>query len=155
MPVENDPTAKVITDRLPLVVETAQLHKSAVESGRVRVSIRTETDQRTIGSELRSEAVTVERVAIGRELAPGEALPVPREERDGALFIVPVIEEVLVVEKRLVLREELHLHRTASLERVEHPVTLRRQEASVERLPARLDGDIAQDSKPSTQEVTP
>lgn len=155
MPAENDPNAETITDRLPIHEETFQLRMQQVEVSRVRVSIRTETEQRNIAAELRSEAVAVERIAIGRELAPGEAVPVPREEQGGALFIVPVVEEILVVEKRLVLREELHLRRTASLDRVEQPVTLRRQEASVERLPASPDGDITAGRQQPTQETTP
>ncbi|MGN6488453.1 MAG: DUF2382 domain-containing protein, partial [Devosia sp.] len=46
----------------------------------------------------------------------------------------PVLEEVLVVEKRLVLKEELRLKRRVTTERVEVPVTLRKQRAVTERL---------------------
>jgi stress response protein YsnF len=48
--------------------------------------------------------------------------------------IIPVLEEVLVVEKRLVLKEEVHIRSTTSGEDVEVPVTLRRQRAVVERV---------------------
>ena len=72
---------------------------------------------------------------IDRELAPGEAPPVPREEEDGKVFVVPVLEEVLVVEKRLVLREELRLRRTSDTQHVEQVVPVRRQTATVDRLP--------------------
>jgi hypothetical protein len=48
--------------------------------------------------------------------------------------IVPVLEEVLFVEKRLVLKEELHIRRQATTETVEVPVTLRKQRAIVERV---------------------
>jgi stress response protein YsnF len=44
-----------------------------------------------------------------------------------------VLEEVLVVEKRLVLKEELHIRRRVETETVEVPVTLRKQRAVVER----------------------
>ena len=47
---------------------------------------------------------------------------------------MPVVEEVVVVEKRLVLKEEIHIRRTAQTEAVEVPVTLRKQRAVVERL---------------------
>jgi stress response protein YsnF len=46
-----------------------------------------------------------------------------------------VLEEVLVVEKRLVLKEELHIRRRVETETVEVPVTLRKQRAVVEREP--------------------
>jgi stress response protein YsnF len=49
--------------------------------------------------------------------------------------VVPVLEEVLVVERRLVLREEVRLRLVAAEETVEEAVTLRRQHAEVERLP--------------------
>lgn len=58
-------------------------------------------------------------------------MPVTR--REGDVTIVPVLEEVLVVEKRLVLREEIHVRETLSREEVELPVSLRRQRATVER----------------------
>jgi stress response protein YsnF len=57
-----------------------------------------------------------------------------RREQDGTV-VVPVVEEILVVERRLVLREEVRLRVAAVEEVVEQPVTLRRQRAEVERLP--------------------
>ena len=57
----------------------------------------------------------------------------PDVRTEGDLTIVPVVEEVLVVEKRLVLKEELHIRRTSQTEVVEVPVTLRKQRAVVER----------------------
>jgi stress response protein YsnF len=48
--------------------------------------------------------------------------------------VIPVIEEVLIVEKRLVLKEELHVRRQQTTENVEVPVTVRRQRAVVERV---------------------
>jgi len=41
-----------------------------------------------------------------------------------------------VVERRLVLKEELRIHRVATTETVEQTITLRRQVARVERLSA-------------------
>jgi stress response protein YsnF len=76
--------------------------------------------------------VGVSRVPINRTLAEGEMPPVVREEN--GVTIIPVLEEILVVEKRLVLKEEVHIRQTTSGEAVEVPVTLRRQHAVVERL---------------------
>ena len=48
-------------------------------------------------------------------------------------MIVPLVEEVLVIEKRLILREELHIQ-TRVVQRTENiPVTLRSEEAVVTR----------------------
>ncbi len=119
---------------LPLVEEALRVGKRQVETGRVRVSVSTETEERLLRETLRTERAEVERVAVGRELAEGEQAPTARREEDGTL-VVPVLEEVLVVERRLVLREEIRLRLVAAEEAVEQPVTLRRQRAVVERLP--------------------
>jgi stress response protein YsnF len=58
----------------------------------------------------------------------------PETRTEGDVTIVPVLEEVLVVEKRLVLKEELHIRRRVETETAEVPVTLRKQRAIVERL---------------------
>ena len=64
------------------------------------------------------------------------------------MIVIPVLEEVLVVEKRLVLKEEVHVRHTASGEEVEFPVTLRRQRAEIERVGP--EGEIT----PATSEET-
>ncbi|MCJ2009396.1 YsnF/AvaK domain-containing protein [Methylobacterium sp. J-092] len=117
---------------LPLIEETARIEKRAVETGRVRVSTRTETVDEVLRETLRSDMVGVTRVPINRTLAEGETPPVVREEN--GVTIVPVLEEILVVEKRLVLKEEVHVRQTTTVEDVEVPVMLRRQHAEVERV---------------------
>jgi stress response protein YsnF len=68
--------------------------------------------------------------------------------------IVPVLEEVLVVEKRLVLKEELHIRRRVDTESVEVPVTLRKQRAIIER--EAQDGSTANDeADPETDNPPP
>ncbi|MCJ2005840.1 YsnF/AvaK domain-containing protein [Methylobacterium sp. J-092] len=117
---------------LPLLAETARIDKRAVETGRVRVSTRTETVDQILRETLRSDHVGVTRVPINRTLTEGETPPVVREE-DG-VTIIPILEEILVVEKRLVLKEEVLVRRTTAAEDVEVPVTLRKQHAVVERV---------------------
>jgi stress response protein YsnF len=87
-----------------------------------------------------SEEVTVERVAIDRWVdAP---LPV-REE--GELTIVPVHEEVVVVETRLKLVEELHIRRQRVTSTARERVKLRREEASVDRYDAAASDENGRD----------
>lgn len=120
---------------LPLVEETLRVGKRQVETGRVRVSVKTEIEEQVVRETLRSERAEIERVTIGRELADGEPTPAMRREPDGTV-VVPVLEEVLVVERRLVLREEIWMRMVSVDEAVEQPVTIRRQRASVERQPS-------------------
>ena len=117
---------------LPVVEETARIEKRVVETGRVRVSTQTETVEQILRESLRNEDVAVTRVPVNRTLAEGEAAPVVRTE--GGVTIIPVLEEILVVEKRLVLKEEVHIRQTSADEDVEVPVTLRKQHAVVERV---------------------
>ena len=136
---------------LPLIEETARIDKQAVKTGRVRVSTRTETVDQVLRESLRSDTVGVTRVPVNRTLSEGEVPPLARQE-DG-VTIIPVLEEILVVEKRLVLKEEVHIRRSSADEDVEVPVTLRRQHAVVERVSP--DGHVSEQIEPlSAQETT-
>ena len=119
---------------LPLVEEALRICKRRVETGRVRVSVSTETEERVIREMLRSDHVEIDRVQLDRDIAPGEATPGIRHAADGAV-VIPVFEEVLVIEKRLILREEVYLRVVIAEKAEEQTMTLRRQRAEVERLP--------------------
>jgi stress response protein YsnF len=115
--------------------EALQVGKRRVETGRVRVSVATEIVEQLVRDVLRSDHVEIDRVLVDREIAPGTAAPAVRNE--AGVLIVPVLDEVLVVEKRLVLREEIRLRIVTAAEPVEQTVALRRQRAEVERLAPR------------------
>jgi stress response protein YsnF len=112
--------------------------KHAVEQGRVVVKTRTDTIEEVVRDNVRHHSVSTSSVPVNRMLDEGEPAPLVRTEGDEV--IVPILEEVLVVEKHLVLKEEIHIHRTRNDEKVEIPVTLRRQRAVIERLDAEEDG---------------
>lgn len=114
--------------RIPIVQEEAHVFKRAVTTDRVTVRTGAEEHQVVIRDELMRGHVNVTRHTIEREVA--EAPPVRTE---GDVTIVPVVEERLVVEKRLFLVEELHLTRENTLEAVEVPATLRRTRVDIER----------------------
>lgn len=113
---------------LPLVEETATVHKRAVVTGKVRVRTVTDAAEELAKATLQSDTLEVTRVLVDKVV---ETAPEIRTEGD--LTIVPVLEEVLVVTKQLVLKEELHIRRRVETETVEVPVTLRKQRAIVER----------------------
>jgi stress response protein YsnF len=116
---------------LPLAEERLALRKRRVETGRVR--IRTVLDEKTqlVQETLDSEVAEVERVPVGVEVDE-----VPQWRREGDVLVVPLVEEVLVVEKRLVLKEELRLRMRRSSKAYESKVKLRSTRAVVERKPA-------------------
>ena len=125
------PDPEIHEERIALVEEEARINKREVVTGRVRIRTRVEEAEETVRGTLDEEVVEVERVPVDRIV---DAAPAVRQ--DGDVTIIPVMEEVLVVEKRLVLKEELHVRRRRTQESVEVPVTLRRERVEVERLPA-------------------
>ena len=79
---------------------------------------------------LQREEVTVERVPVN-ELVEGEA-PMPHYENE--VFVIPILEEVLVVQKRLLLKEEVRVTRRRTTVSKPQQVTLRREVVEVERV---------------------
>jgi uncharacterized protein (TIGR02271 family) len=117
-------------ESIELLAEEMSVERQQVETGRVRVNVVTRERQELVDVPLAHEQVVVERVPIGR---PVDARPPIREEGD--TFIVPIVEEILVLERRLMLKEEVHLKRVHTTERYQQSVTLRHQEAVVTRTP--------------------
>ena len=114
--------------RLPIIEEEAHVLKRATDVEHVTVRTMPEQEDVVVRDEVRREHVEIRRVAIEREV---ERAPAIREEN--GVTIIPVLEERLVVEKRLFLVEEVHVVRTAQAETVELPTTLRRTRVDVER----------------------
>lgn len=113
---------------IQLVQEDIVVSKRELETGRVRVRTEVQWHTEHARADLFRDHVEVERVPVGREV---DAVPPVRE--DGDTVVIPVVEEVLVVEKRLVLKEEVRLKRVRTVERMDEPVRLRVMEAVVDR----------------------
>lgn len=115
---------------IPLVEEQLSVGTRRVETGRVRVDIRNELIDERVAAELVRGSVDIERVRVDRAV---DRVPAVRDEGD--TLIIPVVEEVIVVEKRLILREEIHIRRRAETHAHDETVQRIRQHADVERLP--------------------
>ncbi len=113
---------------IPLVEERLSVGKRSVESGRVRVKVTVEERQETVTEPLQRDDVQVERVPRNERLTE-----MPHVRLEGSTTIIPVVEEVLVVEKALVLVEEIHVRRRTETEMIEIPTTLRSERATIER----------------------
>jgi len=74
--------------------------------------------------------VAIEHVPINK-IWEGPA-PAPRYEE--GVLIVPLVEEVLVVEKRLILKEELHISRVQRTVHEPQTVVLRSESVRAERV---------------------
>ena len=118
-------------DVLQLFAEEAKVSRQTVETGRVRISTVTHTRDHVIDELLACTNVEVERIPVGKMI---DAIPPVKNEAD--LMIIPIVEETVVVERRLLLKEELHVRRLQTTERYRETVQLRHQTAKVTRTPA-------------------
>lgn len=112
---------------VPLIVEELEIEKRQVETGRVRISKVVHEREEVIDEPLLHEEVSIARVPINRFV--DEAIPIRYE---GDTMIVSLLEEVPVVEKRLMLKEELRITKRQVEAHKPVRVTLRSEEATVE-----------------------
>ncbi len=117
---------------LPLLAERVSVSRRRVETGSLRAAVTTQTHEQIIEEDLVHERVEVERIAVNRVV---ETVPPIREE--GNTTIIPVVEEVLVIERRLVLKEEVHVRRVTVRESHVEAVVTRSQDVAVTRIDLR------------------
>lgn len=131
MAINSPEHAQTGTIVLPVMREELHVGVRQVDTGSgVRIHKTVSEQPHHIDQALLRDAVEVKRVPIDRIVALSEA-PVARQEGD--TLIVPVLEEILVVEKRLRIKEEVHITRTARQEQYADTVVLRTENVSVER----------------------
>jgi len=112
---------------IPVIQETARVEKHEFESGKVVVHKTVVEREEAVEILLRQQDLSVERVPIGRVVPEA-----PQTRQEGDTLIIPILEEVLVVEKRLMLKEELHIRKQSS-ERTEHQtIRLRSEQVEIE-----------------------
>lgn len=128
---------------VPVLEEELVTGTRRVKTGSVRVRKKVHRLRRTVDIPTVRDAVEVTRKPINQVVET-----VPQTRQEGDTLIIPVIEEEIVVHKRLVLREEIHIRRTRSQTTVTKEVMLGREEATVERLDAsgRVVSDVATES---------
>jgi uncharacterized protein (TIGR02271 family) len=116
---------------LPVYEEQLRVAARPVETGRgVRVSKRVIEQPYELEQALLHQRVEVRRIPVDEVVAPGAA---PASRYEGDTLIVPVVEEVLVVEKRWRIREEIRITTVARTTSHRESGTLRSEQVSVER----------------------
>jgi uncharacterized protein (TIGR02271 family) len=117
--------------RIPVIRETLEVGKRTLETGRVRIVRRPVEEIHSVDTPWVRERVAIERVPVERIVDPDHP---PKVREEGDVLVIPVLEEEIVLEKRLVLREELRVSRIREEARVVEDVVLRRDEVSIERI---------------------
>jgi stress response protein YsnF len=128
---------------LPIVEEELQVDKRRVESERIQVRTVTDLAEEAVRQKLTGEHLEVERIPIDLLIEPGSDLP--RVRTEGSVTIFPVLEEVVVVEKRLRRKEEVRITKRVTTEITEIPITVRKQRAVIERLNS--EGELITEAK--------
>lgn len=114
---------------IPVAEEHLEVGKREVETGRLRLQKRVSEHEQTIDEPLFADEITIERVAINR------VIDAPTSARvEGETTVIPLFEEQIVLQKRLVLREEVRVTKRRIERRAPQTVAVRREEVIVERV---------------------
>jgi uncharacterized protein (TIGR02271 family) len=114
---------------LPVIEETLGVEIRPVETGRVRIRKVVTEREELVDLPLRREEVIIRRVPINRVVEG--PLPVRYE---GDTMIISLLEEVLVVDTRLLLTEEVHITTRRTETHTPERVTLRHEDVTIERV---------------------
>lgn len=114
---------------IPVLEEKLKVGKRKRVTGSVRVTKKVHEREELIDEPLFKEELSIERIPVNRYIK--KAVPVRQE---GDVIIIPVLEEVVVAEKKLLLKEELHIRKRTETLRDPRKIRVRSEEAVIERL---------------------
>ena len=113
---------------IPVVEEEIEIHKQELQTGRILIHKKVDTREIPVEEVLRTSDVEIERVPMDRVVTE------PVESRyEGDTLVIPILEEVLVIEKRLVLREEIRVTRRVQEHTERKTVPVRSEHVEIER----------------------
>jgi uncharacterized protein (TIGR02271 family) len=125
----------------PQVIEVMQEHvvvsTETVDTARVIIHKRVEEEERTLNIPLIQEGYEVEHHPVKKIV---DTMPSVRQEEDRV--VIPVVREVLVVEKRYEIVEEVHVVKRRTEVPHMQDITLLKEVVEVERIPIDRDRDI-------------
>lgn len=114
-------------ETIALAREELRITRHAADRGGMRVRVSVHEREETLDVLLREQDVQVERVPIGRVVEH-----VPETRQEGDVLVIPILEEVLIVERRLVLKEEIRVRRSERQRPIKETARLRAETAVIE-----------------------
>lgn len=118
----------VVTEAIPVIRESLQVGKREVVRGKVTLHKTVEEILETVHVPLRRETIEVTRVPKDEIVSEVSSL-----KQEGDTLILPIYEEVVVVEKRLRLIEEVHITTKRSEHSDVREVSFRQEKVRLER----------------------
>jgi uncharacterized protein (TIGR02271 family) len=114
---------------IPILEEQLKVSKKLIETAHVRLSKTINESIESLEIPLKEDEIVVNRVPKNELL---EVLP-PASRYEGDVMIIPVLKEVAVIEKRIMLVEEIHVSKRQNERTETTKVTLRKEEVKVTR----------------------
>ena len=121
---------------IPLLEEQLKIARQKVLTGGVRVHKTVQERTETIDEPTLKEELEIQRVPVNQFIAEPPAV-----RYEGDVMIVPLLEEVLVVEKKLVLREEIRIIKRRDMLHNPQQYVVRREEATLEQIKPDANGE--------------
>lgn len=113
---------------IPVHQEIPRVETQLVERGQIHINKEVVEQEEVIHEDLLREDVTIERIPINSFVDD-----IQSAHYEGDVYILPVYEEVMVVEKRIRLKEEVRITKRQNTETKSETVKLRQEIVSVER----------------------
>jgi uncharacterized protein (TIGR02271 family) len=129
---ENQQSNQLSGDHLtiPVIEEHLVVGKKAIETGKVIISKKVHSQPHVVDIPVVEEEVDVQRIPVNQYI---DTTP-PAIRYEGEKTIIPILKEVLVVEKKLVLVEEVHITRKQSYHTITQQEVLRQEDISINRV---------------------
>jgi uncharacterized protein (TIGR02271 family) len=112
---------------LNVLQEQVNIDKKIVESGKVVIHKKVHKEDKDVEVPVSHEEVEIKKVTVNKYVTEA-----PDVRYEGNTTIIPVIKEVAVIEKKLLLVEEIHVIKHVVEKTEEHVVPLRKEEIQVE-----------------------
>jgi uncharacterized protein (TIGR02271 family) len=130
-PTSSSAEPKPVELRIPLMKEEIEVGKRRVDTGKgVRVHKTVSEHEQLVDLSLLHDEITIEHVPMDWIITEAEP---PGMRQEGDTMIVPVFEEILVVQKQLRLKEEIRITRHQRERHAPPKVRLKTETATVER----------------------
>lgn len=126
---QQDDSEKSAKVTIPIIEEQVVVGKKVVETGHVTLSKKVNESTESFEIPLQQEEIVIKRVPKN-ELV--DTMP-PASRYEGDIMIIPVLKEVAVIEKRVMLVEEIHISKLKTEKTETQEVVVRKEEVNVTR----------------------
>lgn len=113
---------------IPVIEEQVTFDKQVMETGKVRITKRIIEHEELVDVPLMREEISVERIPVNQYVKA-----VPQTRQEGDIMIIPVVQEQIFYQKRLLLVEELRVRKQILEDHKPQQITLLKEEVEVTR----------------------